>query len=288
PAGEDYAEIWNLTGDRTWNDDNDRGSGLNGLPPSNPARLPAGGNLAVIELPPVPPSLHLQVDPATGFARLTSVVEKSVTLQSYNVESTAGALDAPAWSASNLAARGVDSGAESSAPGQSWQIVNGDAQQVFEAYLFGGSTIAPMGSLLLGKIVDPFTVGAEPELTLEFASFDDDNTSTFATLGAPVEFVSFEVGAIYAADFDQSGAVDAADLTRWAQGFGAIDGALQANGDSNGDGVVDGADFLAWQRQLGAGAASVTAGQPVPEATTLALSVGLGLSLAFLKRRRSG
>lgn len=48
------------------------------------------------------------------------------------------------------------------------------------------------------------------------------------------------------ADFDDSGTVDAADLTILRNGFG-----VNANGDADSDGDTDGADLLIWQRQVG-------------------------------------
>jgi hypothetical protein len=54
------------------------------------------------------------------------------------------------------------------------------------------------------------------------------------------------IGAGAAADFNDSGSVNGADLTAWRSAFGA-----NANGDADGDGDSDGNDFVVWQRQLG-------------------------------------
>jgi hypothetical protein len=51
------------------------------------------------------------------------------------------------------------------------------------------------------------------------------------------------------ADFNNSGAVDGADLGVWRTAYGTT-----AAGDADGDGDTDGADFLVWQRQLGGSA----------------------------------
>lgn len=95
------------------------------------------------------------------------------------------------------------------------------------------------------------------------------------------------------ADFDDSGVVDADDLSEWESAFGASAPnalTLPPVGDANGDQMVDGADFLSWQRQLGetppphpapeGGAAAV----PEPGAMALAV-VG---ALFFLGRVRRG
>jgi hypothetical protein len=81
-----------------------------------------------------------------------------------------------------------------------------------------------------------------------------------------------------AADFDQSGAVNAADLVRWKGAF-----ARTAGGDADSDGDSDGADFLRWQRQLTP--ASTAA---IPEPTTSyggALALAMALGVRPLRRR---
>ena len=48
------------------------------------------------------------------------------------------------------------------------------------------------------------------------------------------------------ADFNRDGAVNNADLTRWASNYG-----VNADADADGNGVTDGRDFLMWQRAYG-------------------------------------
>jgi uncharacterized membrane protein len=83
---------------------------------------------------------------------------------------------------------------------------------------------------------------------------------------------------IAAADFDQDGDVDGADMALWQGDYG-----LTANCDADDDGDTDGADFLVWQRQLGGDATAVEQAASllaeagsfgydgVPEPTALAL-----------------
>ena len=87
-----------------------------------------------------------------------------------------------------------------------------------------------------------------------------------------------------AADFDQDGDVDGADLVKWKAGFGANGGATHMQGDADGDGAVGGGDFLIWQRQLGS-AASTAASTAVPEPGAWGLG---GALLISVWRRRVG
>lgn len=77
------------------------------------------------------------------------------------------------------------------------------------------------------------------------------------------------------ADFNQDTFVDAADLTTWKSSFGPGSGA-----DADDDGDTDGADFLRWQRELGApSAAPAVAAVPEPACASLIVAaVVLGLS----------
>jgi hypothetical protein len=67
-----------------------------------------------------------------------------------------------------------------------------------------------------------------------------------------------------AADFNDDGKVDGADLIAWQGSFGQSSGA-----DGDGDDDSDGADFLLWQRELGtASAAAASSAVPEPLAWT--------------------
>ncbi|WP_428307446.1 dockerin type I domain-containing protein [Lacipirellula sp.] len=86
-----------------------------------------------------------------------------------------------------------------------------------------------------------------------------------------------------AADFNQNGVVDGADLTAWKSGFGT--GTTKAQGDANADGKVDGADFLVWQRQFGQLPPSAVAAGVVPEPAAFAMALSAVGALAFRRRR---
>jgi autotransporter-associated beta strand protein len=83
-------------------------------------------------------------------------------------------------------------------------------------------------------------------------------------------------------DFDNNNIVDMADLTVWRNGMAAGN----ATGDTNGDGFSNGADFLLWQRFLGATNPAVAAVAAVPEPTSLVGAVFASIALAGFRRQR--
>ena len=164
-------------------------------------------------LPPFPPFV-LDIDPSTGLAQVRSVAEDATELRSYSIESAGGDLNASTWSAQNISSRGLDS--KGPGPGENWQEVLASAEQLFEAFLQGGTTLDPGETLLLGQIMDPLPEGADfPELTFDFVS---------GTPGGSGDSAS---------NFDVTINV----------------GPIGLDGDFNGDSRVDGSDFLQWQRQ---------------------------------------
>jgi autotransporter-associated beta strand protein len=95
--------------------------------------------------------------------------------------------------------------------------------------------------------------------------------------------VWLQVVANLAADFDDNGVVDHADLSVWRNTQG-----VNASGDADGDGDTDGNDFLVWQQQLGSQLVPSTAAvQAVPEPHALLLAVFAAAGLAMRRRKRS-
>lgn len=90
---------------------------------------------------------------------------------------------------------------------------------------------------------------------------------------------------LFAADFNNDGMVDGADLAKWQSDFGA-----NANSDADGDGDTDGADFLAWQQQFGSGGAVTVASAAVPEPVGALMfvisAVGAAIQHARMRRMR--
>jgi hypothetical protein len=83
-------------------------------------------------------------------------------------------------------------------------------------------------------------------------------------------------------DLDGNDVTDGVDLAILRAGFGTATSATPATGDADGDGDVDGADFLRWQRGVGAAPAVVS----VPEPASAALVAMLTVAAARWRPRR--
>ena len=134
----------------------------------------------------------LQVDPTSGEARIVSIADGfDYQLRAYDIKSETNLLRPTLWETENLNAYDID--AAGPALGQSWDVVADTEEQLYEAYLMGGSDLAPTEFRSIGRIVDPFAISESP--TLQFAV----GTSDFITSGSgtilldqlPVEFVEF-------------------------------------------------------------------------------------------------
>jgi len=245
------------------------------VPPAQLRTQPPHGPSITRIVPPQEPPLKLQVDPSTGRAQLVSLADELVVLTSYDVTSDAGSLAASAWQQSNLAARGVDAAGPGS--GERWEVVLADDRLVFEAYLLGGTAIAPGGSLSLGRLLDP--LAPVQDLDIDFTAIFSDrfgryvrqSTDAKSNLGDDVFLpVVVQYAALPGApgDFDGDGNVDGFDLLLW-----------QRQGGSP-------ADFAAWQAAFGTSSAAAGAAA-IPEPATGWTAVAL-VACSVLRRRRAG
>ncbi|MBA3482633.1 MAG: autotransporter-associated beta strand repeat-containing protein, partial [Pirellulales bacterium] len=158
------------------------------------------------------------------------------------------------------------------------------------------------GNVTLGGVLNLSLLdGFNPPLGQAFTLFEGavgTITGTFSAVNAPtfnghtlnvlyganqVTLQVGEAGSILAADFDEDGSVNGADLARWRTNFGA--GASHMQGDADADADVDGADFLVWQRQLGRASVVPAAGQ-IPEPAAFALLSMACCGLGLLRPRR--
>jgi hypothetical protein len=116
------------------------------------------------------------------------------------------------------------------------------------------------------------------ELWGEIGDTDPEHWQHLYNIGQFLKDMPLAKVAHFASDFNDDGTVTAADLTTWAGAFGS-----GGNADADGDGDTDGADFLTWQRQLGAQPAGAAATTAAPEPQSLALLLVAGLAVS---RRR--
>jgi hypothetical protein len=116
-----------------------------------------------------------------------------------------------------------------------------------------------------------------PEVLYDYIRVADGVVPIGVAINAPGGAVFDE------ADFNQDGAVNAADLAAWSANFGRSAGATKAQGDSNADGRVNGIDFLKWQQQFGRSGGAFAA---VPEPST-ALTATLLASALLARRKRA-
>jgi len=94
-------------------------------------------------------------------------------------------------------------------------------------------------------------------------------------------------GTVASADFDADGDIDGADFLRWQRGLGATGGAATlANGNADGDADVDAADLVIWKQQFGPGSPAAVNGSAIPEPSAWALVAGAAAGLAGRAVRR--
>ena len=94
--------------------------------------------------------------------------------------------------------------------------------------------------------------------------------------------VAFTATANPSADFDADGDVDGADFLAWQRGVGATVGAELSEGDADRDGGIDGADLSIWETQF---ATAHAASAIVPEPHT-ALLVLAAAAMSWIRSRR--
>ncbi len=143
-----------------------------------------------------------------------------------------------------------------------------------------GTLVAREGDLLAGRTID----------TLDFVgnSAGTDGRATglndIGQLAFQATFTNGDSGLFlfssFAADFDNDGDVDDADLAIWNTSYATNSGA-----DADSDGDSDGNDFLIWQQQFGNGVSPLAVSKSVPEPLSEGLLI-LGIAWTIVGRQR--
>ncbi len=132
-------------------------------------------------------------------------------------------------------------------------------------------------------------LNAEVDITFEAEFGNNRPLSHYEEMGASFGIAFYnawiQVASPAAADFDEDGDVDNADLAAWENNYGLSGSAEHYHGDANGDLQVDGTDFLIWQEQFGQGVPLVAAVTSVPEPGTAFLASFAAVSLLGYRRR---
>jgi hypothetical protein len=178
---------------------------------------------------------------------------------------------------------------------QRFSLADGELDPTFNISGLGypqGLVMSPDGNGFLAGILG-FANGAS---RINHYDFDGQLIGVFASAGADDGFTEatslFLVPDRLAGDFNNDGAVDAADYTVWRNNLGGSFH-MYGNGDETGESrhVVDAADYVLWKENYGnlAGGASVEATlSQVPEPASIVLAAAIGVGcLAFGRRRRT-
>lgn len=221
--------------------------------------------------------LELQVNVFSGAATIVNNTSAALTLQGYDIASPGDSLNLSSAGWHSLADQNLNPVSGGDDPGETWEE-GGSLSSAYlaEAFLLGGTTLAPGASLSLGRAYDI----ARDERDLAFR-YRIDGQPGLATGAVHYDLVALQITGDFDNDFD----VDGADFLAWQRSVGS--GTPLPNGVP--PDAVDEADLAAWRSAygaLGASTASQHAAVPVPEpAGAVALAIGMGLASARSRSR---
>jgi hypothetical protein len=204
------------------------------------------------------PRLTLRINRASGSGTLVNNSDATIQLNGYSLESESGALNGTGWNSLDEQNMG------------SWQQNLATANNLVETFFTGSTAVAPAGQLALGNL---FTTGRMEDVTGRFTTLDN------LLNVLQVEYVT---AAGVQGDYNNNGAVDAADYVLWRDG-----GPLQNEGATPGTTTPE--DYEFWRSRFGltAGVGSAASqAAAVPEPMTWLLAAVVALVYAFGRESR--
>jgi hypothetical protein len=199
-------------------------------------------------------NIILQVDPASGNARIKNTSSYNVAIDGYAITSASGALKPGSWLSwddQNISDWTESSGSDATRLAE--------LKPTASTMMTGGSSTVSVGSI--------FTTSSPRDVVFQFLQSGQSTPTTGLVVYEP-----FPTGT---ADFDGDGDVDGRDFMTWQRNLGATGAAATlANGNANGDGVINAADLAVWRDQFGnVRPSSVAALNAVPEPVTWLMSM---------------
>jgi hypothetical protein len=204
------------------------------------------------------PRLTMRINRNSGAGTIINNSSSPIQLNSYSLESETGALNSTAWN--SLDEQNVGN----------WLQNLATANQLVESFFMGSTTVAPGGQLALGNL---FTTGQMEDVTGRYTAAD--NLLNLFN----VEFVT---SAGITGDYNNNGAVDAADYVVWRENLNTN---TTLPNDSS-PGMVTQADYDVWRANFGrtpGSGAVLGAGAQVPEPASILMLLA-GMSLLYCRR----
>lgn len=218
--------------------------------------------------------MYLEVNTATGQVTLKNQTGDPAPIDYYEITSASGALNSTAWNSlqeQNLAGFPAGNGS-----GNGWEQFGGSSSKTIgESYLTGSSSVANGASINLGGA---FNAGGAHDLVLRYGVLTNSGTNP-------------------AGDYNNNGAVDAADYAAWRNSLGQN---VTLPNDPT-PGTVTQADYDVWRANFGqtnspTGPSLLTTGfvryvssgvgSAVPEpGSVLLVGIGLGAIACGMRRR---
>lgn len=220
---------------------------------------------------PGPYEIRLEVNSISGETRLVNPTPFNIPLDLYKVTSANGSLNWASWNRLETPAGNPAGFPSGNGTGNGWEeLGTASDQAVAEAFLQSSSTLEKNSSATLGNL---YSVGESQDLAFRYRAPDG------VFYDAIVQYVT---STPLLGDYNQNGAVDAADYTVWRDNLGSATSLPNDNTPG-----VGSDDYTRWKQNFGqtlSGASSVATQAAVPEPTTLTL-LGVGASLGMWGQR---